>query len=377
MPKSKSEKTDNTPKIKYYSLNDILKKNAQYNIIFGERSNGKSYSALKYGLENFIKTGKQFAIVRRYDDDITKGKGDNFFDALIENKEIEKLTKGKYTEVYYYNRRFYLSYFDETLNKRITDNKPFAYTFALNIASRYKSNSYPEITTIIFDEFLERKFYLPTEFTDFMSIISTIVRARNDVKIFMLGNTVNKFCPYFIEMGLKHIANMKQGSIDVYNYGESKLKVAVEYCSNLNKGKPSDVYFAFDNPKLQMITSGVWEVAMYPHCPCKYLPKDIILTYFIKFDDNILQCEIVENGTMSFTFIHRKTTPIKDDDNDIIYSLEYNPKPNYVRRMNKPTTKWQKMIAKYYIEDKVFYQDNEVGELVRNFLNVSCNDKIR
>ena len=35
---------------KYYSLDRILSKNACYNIIFGERSNGKTYSVLKYAL---------------------------------------------------------------------------------------------------------------------------------------------------------------------------------------------------------------------------------------------------------------------------------------------------------------------------------------
>ena len=43
-------------KQKFYSLKNILSKDAQYNIIFGERSNGKTYSVLKYGLEKFCQT---------------------------------------------------------------------------------------------------------------------------------------------------------------------------------------------------------------------------------------------------------------------------------------------------------------------------------
>ena len=50
-----------TDKPKFYDLKAILSKNADYNVIFGERSNGKNYAALKYGLENYIKTGKQMA----------------------------------------------------------------------------------------------------------------------------------------------------------------------------------------------------------------------------------------------------------------------------------------------------------------------------
>ena len=32
------------------------------------------------------------------------------------------------------------------------------------------------------------------------------------------------------------------------------------------------------------------------------------------------------------------------------------------------TIKLEKRIARFYAEDKIFYQDNEVGEIVRNYL---------
>lgn len=364
--------------LKYYSLDEILKRKALYNVIFGERSNGKSYAVLLYALKRYIQHGEQLAIVRRFEDDIKASRANTFFSAIVENGEVERLTNGHYTFIKHVNRQFYLAYRDENLDRDILDNKPFAYSFAINIATRYKSASYPGVTTICFDEFLDRKYYLPNEFPDFMSIVSTIVRQRDNVKIFMLGNTVNKTCPYFAEMGLTNISRMKQGTIDLYRYGRSSLTVAVEYAANLNASKPSDVYFAFNNPKLQMITGGAWEMAMYPHLPqeYKYRPNQVVLTYFILFEDNILQCEVVDTGTASFTFIHRKTTPIQDEDNDIIYSMEFDPRPNHARRLSKPVTKWQRMIAQYFVEDKVFYQDNEIGEIVRNYIITSARDKI-
>lgn len=362
----------------YYSLDAILQRGAQYNIIFGERSNGKTYAVLKYGVEKYVKTGKQIAIVRRFIEDIRGKRGDVLFNALSSNGEIERMTKGRYTFIKHVNRRFYLAYHDDDLNKDICDNTPLGYSFALNEMEHDKSTSYPDITTICFDEFLTRQVYLKDEFVTFMNVISTIVRNRNDVTIFMLGNTVNKYCPYFDEMGLRHIQQMKQGTIDLYEYGADKLlRVAVEYCQSMSKSKPSNVYFGFDNPKLQMIKGGVWEMAMYPHCPVKYTPSQIVLTYFIVFDNNILQCEVVDTGTETFTFIHRKTTPIYDDDNDIIYSMEYSPKPNHVRRLSRPATKWQRKIAEYYALEKVFYQDNEVGEIVRNFVIQSSGDLLK
>ena len=354
-------------KQKFYSLKNILSKNAQYNIIFGERSNGKTYSVLKYGLENFCKTGEQTAIVRRWSEDFKGKRGSTMYKALVNNHEIERLTDGKWTDVYYYSGRWYLCKYNEKEERTILE-KPIAYAFALGSMEHDKSTSYPEITTILFDEFLTRTMYLPDEFVLFMNVLSTIIRHRKNVKIFMLGNTVNKYCPYFNEMGLRHIKDMNVGDIDIYTYGDSDLKVAVEYCKPNKQGKESDTYFAFDNPKLNMITGGAWEVNIYPHCPIKYVPKDIKFTYFIIFDGEILQCEIIVKDNNNFTFIHRKSTPIKDEEKDLIYSTEYRPLPNWKRKINKPTTEIEKKIAMYFAKDKVFYQDNDVGEIVRNYL---------
>ena len=185
----------------------------------------------------------------------------------------------------------------------------------------------------------------------------------------MLGNTVNKYCPYFKEMGLKHVTEMQQGAIDLYTYGTSKLKVAVEYCKPASaKGKASDMYFAFDNPSLAMITGGVWEIDMYPHCPRKYKRNNVVFTFYINFDDNLLQCEVVSLPDCHFIFIHEKTTPIKDDNKEIIFTDVFDPRPNFFRNMMKPSTPVGRRIAEYFRTDKVFYQDNEVGEIVRNYI---------
>jgi hypothetical protein len=77
----------------------------------------------------------------------------------------------------------------------------------------------------------------------------------------MLANTVNRYCPYFKEMGLKDVEQMPQGEIYVYTYGNKDLTVAVEYCDPvLATNKVASKFFAFDNPQLEMITTGAWEL---------------------------------------------------------------------------------------------------------------------
>lgn len=355
---------------KYYSLKKILSKNADYNLIIGERSNGKTYATLLYALKQYLKNGSEFAYIRRWSDDVRGKRASQIFGSLNSNNEIVKLTNGEYSIVNYYNGKFYLANYDEKLKKYINAPSPCGYTFSLTAMEHDKSNSYPDVNTIIFDEFLTRRYYLPDEFIMFMNVISTIVRHRDNVKIFMLGNTVNKYCPYFKEMGLTKIKDMKQNTIDVYTYGDSNLTVAVEYCgTSFIKG--SNKYFAFGNPKLKMITGGTWEIDIYPHLPYKYLPKDILFTYFIKFNGDILQCEIIQKNDEMFTYIHQKTTPIKDVKNDLIFSLEYSPRGNIITNINKPTNKLESKIWYFFAKNKVFYQDNTVGEIVRNYL-IQC-----
>ena len=355
---------------KFYSLKNILKTNAVYNVVFGGRSNGKSYAVHDYGIRRYWEKHEQMAIIRRYRDDFTGKRGVQMFDNQSYTGNIKRITGGVWDSVYYWRSAWYLSRRDEN-GELVHDENPFCYGFALSAMEHDKSTSYPNVTTVLFDEFITRSIYLNDEFVTFMNVLSTIIRHRTNVKIFMIGNTVNKYCPYFKEMGLTHVKDMREGDIDVYRYGDSDLRVAVEYSVN-KVGKESSMYFAFDNPKLSMITGSAWEIDLYPHCPVKYKPKDILMIYFIQFDDACMQCEIVNTGETLFTFIHKKTTPIQNPDKDIIYTPEYNPRPNYSRKITKPVYEWQKKIYWFFQSERVYYQDNETGEVIRNYLNW-CN----
>ena len=284
-------------KVKYWSIYPILSKDAQYNVIFGERSNGKTYGCLEYGVTEYFKDGSEFAYIRRWDEDLVGKKGESLFNGLIKNNVIRKLSKGKWNYVVYKSRAYYMAFIDDE-GTVVSDVKPFAYAFALTQHEHYKSNSYPNIRTIIFDEFLTRGMYLPDEFIIFQNVLSTLIRLRDDVKIFMLGNTVNKYSPYIAEMGLTKMRDQKIGTIDVYEYGQTGLKVAVEYSDMQQTVKKSNVYFAFNNPRLNMIKNGAWEIDIYPHYPRDVYAginpfTDIKYTFFIEFEGSILQCEVI------------------------------------------------------------------------------------
>lgn len=354
--------------MKFYSLRKILQHNATYNMIIGERSNGKTFAVHEHALKVFWESGGQLAIIRRWQDDFVGKRGSTMFDGIVNAGIVKKVTNGEWTGIYYFSSRWYLCRYEN--DKRVTMETPFAYGFAITSQEHDKSTSYPNVRTVLFDEFLTRSSYIPDEFVLFCNVLSTIIRQRDDVQIFMLGNTVNKYCPYFKEMGLKHVQDMKQGDIDTYRYSDSKLLVAVEYCRpNGKDGKPSDFYFAFDNPKLNMITGGAWEIDVYPHCPCKYRPKDIRFTFFIDFDATLLQCEVVCVNDGYFLFIHEKTSELKHPDKDLVFSLNnWSHAKNKRRNIMKPEDELGVKLAWFFKHNRVFYQDNEVGEIVANYL---------
>lgn len=363
-------------KSKWYSLDHILELKCQYNMIFGERSNGKSFAGLERIIRRWWEHGEQGAYIRRWKEDYRGKRGNQLFAGHHEAGKISEITGGEWDNVKYYSGRWYLAKYDAEIDKLVSQEEPFCYAFALSDMEHDKSTTYPLVTTIVFDEFLTRSYYLPDEFVIFMNVLSTIIRYRDNVTIFMLGNTVNKYSPYFKEMGLKHVAEMEPGKIDIYSYGDSKLKVAVEYCKSIEaSGKKSDLYFAFDNPALSMITGGTWEIDVYPHCPMKFRTRDIQFIFFIEFNDCILQCEVVILPNCKFLYIHDKSTPIKDEDDDIIFTERYDPRPNHFRNIRKGNSKVERSISWFFINDKVFYQDNEVGEIVRNYLQYCTSSR--
>lgn len=363
---------------KYYRLNEIMKCNEggqkpSYYLVVGRRSNGKTYAALEYCLQKWFNNHEEFAYIRRYHDDISGRYGGTIFNNHISHGLIDKYSKGKYNSVYYYSGRYYMELIKPN-GERVRDTEPCGYSFAINVAERYKSNAYPNIHNIVFDEFIPSNGVGlgDGEFIDYMNLLSTIIRdpSREDISIFMLANTVNWDCVYFREMGLTDVRNMEQGSISCYRYGQTDVIVAVEYCKD--KGGDSkivDRYFAFNNPELRMITEGVWEISAYPRTPCKYKGSDVVYRFILHYNEDWLMGEIVKHDNYYFLNIRPKDPLIKDESKDLVYGNHLDPRPNFVMNFTRPTTNLQKKLYSYYVNNQIFYSDNTTGQIFNNYIN--------
>ena len=71
----------------FYSLARINKLQAAYNLIIGERSNGKTYACLSLAITNYVRSHKQAAYIRRWKEDF-RGKRVQWFHLPYHQRRI-------------------------------------------------------------------------------------------------------------------------------------------------------------------------------------------------------------------------------------------------------------------------------------------------
>lgn len=390
----------------YYNFEKLITAypDALYYIIYGERSNGKSYSILRYLTKMFYESNftKSFAYLRRWKEDITGVLMNQVFKSLkcndLKKNVIEEITNKEYNDVIVKDRCFWLCHRTEDGEiDKIVDSQPLGYIFSLATSERIKSTGYPDVWFIFYEEFISEGLPMINEFTKFRSVLSTIIRNDDKVKIILAGNTIKKHNIYFNEFGLTRIKYQNPNTVDIYKYtdpdtidedGNSRiLKIACEFADFPNrKLKKSNIYFAFNREKNKMIRNGAWDIGEYPHLEYYYKTSDIRLIYFIKFEDEIFQAEIIKvkdtketrifnddnsiysNKNVIFTYIHKKTSDIKLPYNHIIFQKEFDSHDNIRQDINNAYDDIGKFIRSFYITNKVFYQDNIVGDMINAFM---------
>lgn len=235
---------------KWYSLDKIMRYDVPYRMIIGERGNGKSYSVKDRIIDKYMECGDEFLYVRRCKHQKTRANMVKVFDDMYDSF-IDKY--GKWI-TYSTDKGFYFT------NGK-TEDVPFGYAISVEEADKIKSIPLNRVTTIFFDEFLEYGNAIQNEIQLFLSIVSTVVRSRENVEIFMCGNTVTKFSPYFDLFGID-LKRLNQGQVYYCKHSRG-ASCALEWCSStniVNGARITNKYIGFDNnPTSDMILYGEWE----------------------------------------------------------------------------------------------------------------------
>lgn len=375
-------------KPKYYTLEPIKKIDAAYNIIFGERGPGKTYSLLNEFVSQYWEARKQkklrqVAYVRRYDDSVKGEIAKGVCTTLLCNGDgenvVPKLTDGVYDNIVFKDRGWWLCKTDPTTGLLNVDSNPFMIGFALNTWRKAKGSERPFVSDIWLEEFVEDEGgrYLKDEIVGFKQLISTIARKRH-VKIWMTGNALSLHCPYWDWMGLYRVRDQKPGTIDVYQIPHFKdRKIAVEFTKPAEKytdSKESNAYlYLFDDKASGTLVGGGWDVGDYPLHEHDITVRDICGRFFVLYHDRIYEGDVVSTEDEQYILVHQHLDPLDpiDYDYDLIYSLERSSKPNYRRRIDRGLTKAEKSIYTLFLAEKIFYDSNLTGNAIENFIKQS------
>lgn len=173
--------------MKFWNIRNVLSRQALFNFIISFRGGGKTFGSKVFAIENFINKGEQFIYVRRYETDLSKSKREFLTDILIKRPDLFKNHDIKITG-----------------DKLFVDGKTAGFFIPLSKASSFKSVAFPDVTLIIYDEFLIDKSsfqrYIPNEPQKFLDFYSTVARpgtGHKRVLVFFLANAISLLNPYF------------------------------------------------------------------------------------------------------------------------------------------------------------------------------------
>lgn len=366
---------------RWYDLSDILALDATYNLIYGERGNGKTYSICRLIIDAYLDVDLPSAYVRRLDEMIKQGNLETLFAPHIPH--IEEKTEGKWNFVKYQFHGFWLQKRDPNTGVLLEkDKQPFCRTYALSTSETTKGADRGQVKYVFFDEFITRAFYLTNEIVLFESTLESIIRKRPGVKIFMVANTVNKHCPYFKHMGLTNVKKQQQGTIDQYLLGKSGTKIACEYtqAADTAASEIAEQYYCFNNPQVEMIKNGAWEFDIYRTLPKgigKMIPE---LTFYIEFDDTTTVGRMyIYNDDPILCFFPKRNTPITDRENKIIYgdSDLISTSPLHQIELARTPTRAQAIILDLFKQHKTYFATNDDGENVQNWLKYATKGGLK
>lgn len=247
----------------YINIPALYESGADVYLVFGERGPGKTYSVIKRCYEDFYNRGEEF-IYMRTREDLIKGK---YASKAIANNKYwveHTLYQGMATAEYRAGE-----YFINTIGEKDkVIKKVCGYTMSLGGWLKYKSNGFPYVKTIFFDEFIDPQNTASRLLTDAEYIegwqenLSTVIRNKKDVKIICCANTHNPRSPLFKYYGIDARA-LKQGEIYIFTDKQTGLKILC-YWTPENISTQNTYLLNNNESFISMLNGGAWDEARFP-----------------------------------------------------------------------------------------------------------------
>ena len=346
-----------------YDPTELPIDDASWFVLTSERNTGKTTNLVLLTMLLFLKYGCISAYIRQKSDMITPKEMQNFFNVILANHYVEKMTDGRYNGVRYFARHYRFVKWDEE-GKKADESAPFLWCGDLAENLTYKSVlNLPKCNLIIYDEFIGAD-YLPNEFVTLCDLHKTIGRNRLGIKLFLCANTTNYYHEYFRELLIQEeVLNCKvnHSFIKVTPLG-TKIYYKMIGDKSRKRELVNTTYYGFSNPRLKSITGGDWSVNSYPHIQREERQK-IVVDRFIKFNERYYQIELVLSERLgAHCIVHRANTP-RDG---YIYTIDEIQSKNEHYKFG--SSQLDRYIWNLYVNNKWYYADNDVGFTVESYV---------
>jgi len=339
-----------------------IEKDCDYLFLIGARGNGKSYATkshvLKQAYENINKgkCEKQIGYIRRYDLDCK----DSLLEPYFADMPIQEITDGTYTCISVYRKKIYFAHHNN--DGKIVRDVCIGQCFSLSGAEHYKSLMFPYIYNIIFEEVIAQdNNYLYKEVTiKFQQLISTILRNRKG-KVYLIGNTLSRICPYYGEFGLVNAESIPIDSYKDYKFEHTTIRVYRVKPTDYNSGM-------FWGNSAKNITDGEYITENQPHLSDAITNYDILYTCVLKYENFKYLMQFLKHKTTQeyVWYVMPKTTDIQK--NTRVIALEYNSNIYWTHGF-LPFTEKEKTIFNMLIKHKmVCFSDNLTGTEFNNII---------
>lgn len=339
---------------------DKIAQDGDYIFLIGERANGKSYSVKSRCLLDCYESikgnicYKQLAYMRRYDLDNKDSKCTAYFADM----PIQEITDGKYTLVTVFRKDIYFGHMDDK-GKVVRDVK-IGHTFSIGASEHEKSLMYPHMYNVIFEEVIAMTgTYLYNEPILFMHAISSILRDTRG-KVYMIGNTISRMCPYYTEFNL-NAEHLKEGESNVILIDDENCevmsKIVVHRCKS--SGYNSGMFFGRAN---ESITRGQYITELYPHLKKKLKDYRVVYTCVLEYDGfkYLMNLIYYDEDRDYVWYVQPKTSEIQKDTRLITNNLNRGGR-RITSRFNGITPQEDLIFRRLFDGTKVYYSDNLTG----------------
>lgn len=348
----------------HYNIDDITKIDATYNLIYGEKSNGKSYQVKhKKAILHYLETGKRFILLRRWKEDITSLWIEQYFSDV----DIVSITNGRYNSITVYRKVIYFSNIKE--DGKVVRGEKIGYAMSLSTEQHFSGGSFLDVDNIIFEEFMERGQYLNNEPYKLAVFYSTIDRKRGTTKVWMVGNTISRVCPYLEDWNLQEVVRkQKQGTIETIKIDniDNTVTLALEYCKS-SGGKS----MAIGNGA-GMIDGGNWQAFPQPKLPKSYKCYKKLYMFMFQYQSFKFICELLqdtEEKQNKCWFIKPYSGEIKDK--IIVFSDKVKISKYWFTDIYNMKIRNKKLenLFKTFTENNIFYSDDLTGTDFKQSIN--------